>query len=109
MRSAIVARALDPAALLREVANLGSGASALFVGTVRDVHQGRAVTGMDYEAYAAMAERELASIVAEAAVQFGTEHVVCEHRVGRSTWARRAWRSPWRTRIARQPSTPAAS
>ena len=82
MRSAIVARALDPAALLREVANLGSGASALFVGTVRDVHQGRAVTGMDYEAYAAMAERELASIVAEAAVQFGTEHVVCEHRVG---------------------------
>lgn len=82
MRSAIVARAIDPAALLREVAGAGCGATALFVGTVRDVHDGRAVTGMDYEAYAAMAERELAAIVAEAVAQYGTEHIVCEHRTG---------------------------
>ena len=82
MRSAIVSRPIDPAALLREVAGTGCGASALFVGSVRDTHQGRAVTGMDYQAYTAMAERELASIVAEAVAQFGTEHVVCEHRTG---------------------------
>ena len=82
MRSAIVSHSLDAAALLREVADSGCGATALFIGTVRDVHAGRAVTGMDYASYAAMAEKELAAIVAEAGAQFGTEHVVCEHRVG---------------------------
>ena len=82
MRSALVTRELDPAALLREVATTGCGATALFVGTVRDVHDGRAVAGMDYEAYAAMAERELAAIVAEAVSRFDTDQVVCEHRVG---------------------------
>ncbi|MBI2795992.1 MAG: molybdenum cofactor biosynthesis protein MoaE [Gemmatimonadetes bacterium] len=82
MRSAIVTRPLDPGALLREVATTRCGATALFVGTVRDLHDGRAVTGMDYEAYAAMAERELADIVAEAVARFGTGQVVCEHRTG---------------------------
>lgn len=82
MRSAIVSRPLDTAALLREVGGDSLGATALFVGTVRDLHEGRVVTGMDYEAYAAMAERELGTIVSEAVAQFGTEQIVCEHRTG---------------------------
>jgi molybdopterin synthase catalytic subunit len=80
-RAALVDRPLDPAALLAEVAGSAHGATALFVGTVREQHAGRAVSGIDYVAYGPMAERELAAIVAEAAAGDGGS-VVCEHRVG---------------------------
>ena len=83
MRSAIVARPLDPAALLREVSDAANGATLLFVGTVRDVNDGRAVTGIEYAAYADMADRELGAIVREACDRWHTTNVVVEHRVGR--------------------------
>lgn len=82
MRTAVVDRPIDPAALLAEVASAESGASALFVGTVRRVNEGRAVTGIDYTAYGPMAESEMATIAAEAAERFGAERIVVEHRVG---------------------------
>ena len=85
MRTAIVDHPLDPAALLAEVADTASGASTLFVGTVRRTNVGRAVTGIDYSAYGPMAERELATIVAEAVAEFGTERIVVEHRTGTLT------------------------
>ena len=55
---------IDPAALLAEVSRHANGATLLFVGTVRDVNDGRAVSGIEYKAYRAMAERELADIAA---------------------------------------------
>jgi len=82
MRAAIVDHPLDPTALLAEVADVGSGASTLFVGTVRRTNQGREVTGIDYSAYGPMAEREMASVVAEAAARFGALRIAVEHRVG---------------------------
>lgn len=82
MRGAIVERALDPAALLAEVASESNGAAVLFVGTVRDVNDGRPVVGLEYSGYVSMAERELAAIVAEAARRARSPHVVVEHRVG---------------------------
>lgn len=82
MRTAIVDHPLDPTALLAEVASTAAGAATLFVGTVRDVNDGRAVTGIDYSAYRAMAERELAAIVGEAEERFATARIVVEHRVG---------------------------
>ena len=85
MRSAVVSTPLDPARLLAEVAHPANGAAILFVGTVRDVNDGRAVTGIDYSAYASMAERELAAILVEAAERFETDHVVVEHRIGTLT------------------------
>lgn len=83
MRTAVVERELDPAAALREVGNDANGASILFVGTVRNVNAGQPVTGMEYNAYQGMAEKELASIASEAAERFGTNDIVVEHRVGR--------------------------
>lgn len=83
MRTALVRRPIDAAALLSEVERSSNGASVLFVGTVRDVNDGRAVTGMEYTAYELMAERELARIVGEAANRFETDDVVVEHRLGR--------------------------
>lgn len=82
MRVALVERPLDPTALLAEVADVAHGASALFVGTVRAVNDGRAVTGIDYSAYVAMAERELAAIAAEVVAACGTPALVVEHRLG---------------------------
>ena len=62
MRTAIVTRPIDAAALVAEVERAAHGAVILFLGTVRDMNEGRAVTGIEYEGYAAMAERELALI-----------------------------------------------
>jgi molybdopterin synthase catalytic subunit len=81
MRSALVDRPIDITALLAEVSAARHGAALLFVGTVRDVNDGRAVTGIDYTAYAGMAARELDAIVREACERFGTD-VVVEHRLG---------------------------
>ncbi len=83
MRSAIVTHPLDPAALLAELAASRNGAALLFVGTVREVNAGRAVTGIEYRAYEPMAERELAAIVREASRRMGSDDIVVEHRVGR--------------------------
>jgi molybdopterin synthase catalytic subunit len=83
MRSAVVARPLNPTALMAEVARVSNGAVLVFAGTVRDVNDGRPVTGIEYAAYFQMAERELERIVREAADRFGTTDIVAEHRVGR--------------------------
>jgi molybdopterin synthase catalytic subunit len=82
MRTALVDRPIEISALAGEVARASNGATVLFVGTVRDVNDGRAVTGMEYSAYRGMAERELADIGREASEQFGTWDIVVEHRLG---------------------------
>jgi molybdopterin synthase catalytic subunit len=82
MRTSIVDAPIDASALMAEVARQSNGATVLFVGTVRDVNDGRPVSGMEYTAYRSMAEREMADIVREAAGQFGTSDIVVEHRVG---------------------------
>ena len=81
-RTAIVTRPIQAAALIAEVSSDANGATSLFVGTVRDVNDGRAVTGIEYTAYGAMAARELEKIVTEAAERFGGVTIAVEHRVG---------------------------
>jgi molybdopterin synthase catalytic subunit len=85
MRTSIVTRPIDTAKLLAEVSASSNGATVLFTGNVRDVNDGRAVTGIDYQAYESMASDVLAQIVDEACERFDTEHVVAEHRVGTLT------------------------
>lgn len=82
MRTAIVSDTIDVTGLLAEVASVAHGATSLFVGTVRDVNDGRSVSGIEYSAYKAMAEEELRRIALEAAARFGTSSIVVEHRVG---------------------------
>lgn len=81
-RTAIVDRALDAQALAAEVAHAGAGATSVFMGTVRDSNGGRPVSGIEYTAYTAMAERELSTIVAEAESRAPGARVVVEHRIG---------------------------
>ncbi len=82
IHSAIVHAPLDPAALLARVGDPADGAALLFVGVVRDHADGRAVTGMRYDAYEAMAGAVLADIAREAADRLGTDRIAVEHRVG---------------------------
>lgn len=82
MRSGVVDRPLDGAALLAEVAGPGRGAQVLFVGTVRDRDAGRAVTGIRYDCYLPMAERVLAAIAADLEGEHEGLAVAIRHRVG---------------------------
>ena len=81
-RTRLLDEPIDVAALLAQVARDANGATVLFLGTVRDVNDGRTVTGIEYSAYRSMAERELATIVVEASRRFGTQDIVVEHRLG---------------------------
>ncbi|HEX8944080.1 MAG TPA: molybdenum cofactor biosynthesis protein MoaE [Gemmatimonadaceae bacterium] len=85
MRSTLTDRPIDTAALVAEIARAANGATLLFVGTVRDVNDGRPVTGIEYSAYRSMAQREMADIVREASERFDTADIVVEHRLGELT------------------------
>jgi molybdopterin synthase catalytic subunit len=65
------------------------GGLAVFAGTVRNVHDGRAVTGIKYHAHSALAERRLAEIETEGARRFGVQlqvgHAVGELKVGEAS------------------------
>jgi molybdopterin synthase catalytic subunit len=82
VRTCITREPIDAAALLAAVAAPGHGAGLIFVGTVRDSNEGRAVEGIHYEAYEAMAEDVLRQIVTEAAARAGTHAIAAVHRVG---------------------------
>ena len=82
MRAALVTHPLNAVALLREVASPDRGATALFVGTVRSVNEGREVRAIEYTAYEAMAQLEMARILDEAGQRNGGAFLVAEHRLG---------------------------
>ncbi|HEY0335203.1 MAG TPA: molybdenum cofactor biosynthesis protein MoaE [Stenotrophomonas sp.] len=73
---------LDVAALRAPLADAHAGAYLSFEGWVRDHHEGRAVAGLFYEAYPALAEGEGARIIEEARQRFEVVDVRCVHRVG---------------------------
>jgi len=83
MRASVVTHPLDTNALLREVADARRGATALFVGTVRSVNEGRDVTAIEYSAYESMAEREMSTVLTEAEAMNEGVVLVAEHRIGR--------------------------
>lgn len=58
------------------------GAALLFLGIVRNHNEGRAVSGVHYEAYAAMAEQTLTAIVTEAVQRAGAAKAAAVHRIG---------------------------
>ena len=59
-----------------------AGAFASFEGWVRDHNDGRAVNGLRYEAYAALAEKEGDKVLDEALNKFAIVDARCVHRVG---------------------------
>lgn len=73
---------LDAAALASEVAASDRGAAVVFVGSVRNFHDGREVVGIDYSGYETMAERTLAAIERELAAEHEGLAVRIVHRLG---------------------------
>ncbi len=81
-RTAIVFEPIQPEELLRGFHSSEDGAVVLFLGVVRNHNEGRAVSGLEYEAYQEMAERTLAAIASEASHRSGTDRITVFHRVG---------------------------
>jgi molybdopterin synthase catalytic subunit len=73
---------LDEKAARAHVAKPGNGAVLVFFGCVRDRHEGREVRSVEYHAYGAMAERELARIATSVAAAHGVADVAVLHRTG---------------------------
>ena len=73
---------LDPSPLRRAVSAPGHGALLLFEGVTRDHFEGRRVTHLEYEAYAAMALLEMERIAADALLKWPNVKIAIAHRTG---------------------------
>ena len=83
MRCEITREPLRLEPLIEEVRTDACGAVAAFLGVVRESDEtGRAVSGLAYEAYPAMAEPEMRAIAEEALTKFGAAHIAIAHRIG---------------------------
>lgn len=67
---------------LSAVADPGAGAVVLFLGVVRDNARGRRVTRLEYEAYEALARREMEKIAATIGSRWPMTRVAIIHRTG---------------------------
>ena len=72
----------DTASLRAQLLDDRVGGYASFEGWVRDHNDGRAVHGLRYEAYVALAETEGGKILDEALANFDILDALCVHRVG---------------------------
>src|SRR6476619_2160248 len=81
-RFRLSATPFDTATLRGSLLDDRVGAFASFEGWVRDHNAGRSVSGLQYEAYAALAEAEGERILAEAVARFEVVDALCVHRVG---------------------------
>lgn len=74
--------ALSPQACIDQVSDASAGGVAVFVGTVRDHTQGRAVMRLVFEAYGPMAMAEMRKIAEAAQERYGAVKVSIHHRTG---------------------------
>ena len=58
------------------------GAMGIFIGTVRNHHQGKAVQALKYSAYAPVAEKMIRQIEQEIQLKYGVSYVRVVHRIG---------------------------
>ena len=74
---------LNPQEVTELVRNSSNGAVVTFLGTTRDLFEGRDVQYLEYEAYRPMAENMLQQIVDEVRERWAIEDMSIAHRVGR--------------------------
>lgn len=73
---------IDAGMLLGQLPAAADGAVLLFCGIVRETNDGRPVAGLEYEAYAPMAEAVLREIASEARSRWETGNIAVVHRTG---------------------------
>ncbi len=79
---ALASERLDIDSLIRQLDDPAAGALVLFHGRVRNHHQGRAVTGLDYHAHMALAAREGSRLLDQLQAAHPTCRIVARHRIG---------------------------
>ncbi|MCH7987666.1 MAG: molybdenum cofactor biosynthesis protein MoaE [Planctomycetes bacterium] len=73
---------IDYTTLTESVRSDQAGAVVLFLGTVREMTNGRQTTALDYDAYPEMAEAKIAELIDEAREKWPIEQVGIIHRLG---------------------------
>jgi molybdopterin synthase catalytic subunit len=74
---------IDYPGMLEQVRRPGCGAVVGFLGTVRDLTEGKETAALDYEAYPGMAERQMTAIENEARERWPVGDLILIHRLGR--------------------------
>lgn len=83
LASHVQTSALSLDLLLAHTERPDCGALAVFCGTVRNHHQGRPVTGLEYTAHVPLTEQLIAEIEAETRAKFDVPVCRVQHRIGR--------------------------
>jgi len=73
---------IDYTELTESVRSTASGAVVLFLGTVRELTDGRQTVALDYDAYGPMAEVKLQELETEARERWPIDQLAIVHRVG---------------------------
>lgn len=74
---------IDLNAIIDNGASHSDGSDLIFIGKVRDISRGKAVTHIDYEIYNEMALKELNRIADEASQNYEINRIIIVHRYGR--------------------------
>jgi molybdopterin synthase catalytic subunit len=75
-------QSLSLEACVEAVRRPGSGGIVTFIGSVRDVSEGKRVYRLDYEAYEPMAIAKLQQVVDETKARWPVQAMAIQHRVG---------------------------
>ncbi len=73
---------LDIMACIGQVTRPDAGGIDVFVGTVRDATQGKAVLRLEFESYESMALREMRRIAEQACAKWPVHAIAIHHRTG---------------------------
>jgi molybdopterin synthase catalytic subunit len=73
---------IDHRALTEQVRRPNCGAIVTFLGTVRDLTDGKVTVALDYEAYPDMAEKKMAEIERETRERWPVGEMIMVHRLG---------------------------
>lgn len=79
----IVREPIDKQAVVSRLQHSADGATVVFDGIVRDNSRGRRTLHLEYEAYEAMALKQMKSLATESRTLFGVRAVSIIHRLGR--------------------------
>src|ERR1700743_1713350 len=80
--AALSAEPIDMAGMLAGAHHPGAGAVVLFSGEVRDNNRGQAVSYLEYEAYAPLAEKMIGEILAVAKTRWSLQIAFAQRRPG---------------------------
>ncbi|KPN95401.1 molybdenum cofactor biosynthesis protein MoaE [Lysinibacillus sp. ZYM-1] len=79
----IIDKPIDVEEVRHKVLNRNAGAITLFIGTVREITQGKKTLYLEYQAYPAMAIKMFEQIAQEIKQQWPDATIAITHRVGR--------------------------